>query len=157
MCKRTPFEFFLAAELAMVSLSWKKGKSTRPDGVSFEAVRGIFAEGECWMDKMADMYSDALYKGHLPNTSDSVTTLLAKKLLPSSWGETRPITSSCTSLKILAQLPLARGRMDLIDPLGMQWSEQGKQTGEVIFALRRVSRMALDLGKTGLRPQTGHP
>ena len=29
----------------------------------------------------------------------------------------------------------------------MQWSEKGKQTGEVIFALRRISRMALDWGK----------
>ena len=99
------------------------------------------------MNKMADMYSDALYKGHLPNTSDSVTALLAKKLLPNSWGETRPITLSCTSLKILAQLLLGRGREDLTDPLGMQWLEQGKQTGEVIFALRRISRMALDWGR----------
>ena len=37
--------------------------------------------------------------------------------------------------------------MDLVDPLGIQWSEQGKQTGEVIFALRRISRMALDWGR----------
>ena len=99
----------------------KRGKALEPDGVSFEAVRGILAKGEHWMDRMADMYGEALYKGQMPNTSGSVTTLLAKKLGPSSWGETRP--------------------------LGKPWPEQGKQTGEVIFALRRISRMALDWGR----------
>ena len=63
---------------------------------------------------------------------------------PQSWGETRPITLSCTALKTLAQLLLGRGREDPTDLLGMQWSERGKQTGELIFALRRISRMALD-------------
>ena len=133
MCKRTPIQFFTAGGLAMISASWKKGKSTGPDEVSYEAMRGILSEGEHWMDKMADMYSDALYKGYLPNASDSVTTLLARKTLPQSWGDTRPITLSCT-LKILAQLLLGRAREDLIDATGMQWSEKGKQTGEVIFA-----------------------
>ena len=93
---------------------------------------------------MADMYSNALCKGCLPNTSDSITTLLAKKTSPQSWGDTRPITLSCTALKVLAQLLLGRARGDLVDPTGMQLSERGKQTGEVIFALRRISRMALE-------------
>ena len=122
-----------------------------PDGLSYEAVKGIYAEGELWalggQIQMADMYSDALYKGYLPSASDSVTTLLAKKPSPCSWGDTRRITLSCTALKILAQLLLSGGRHQLTDPHGVQWSEQGKQTGEVIFALRRLSRMALDWGK----------
>ena len=147
MCKRTPFNFFTREEITLTSTTWKKGKSTGPDGVPCEAMHGIIAEGGHWINKMADMYSDALYKGCLPNTSESITTLLAKKTSPQSWGDTRPITLSCTALKVLAQLLLGRARRDLVDPTGMQWSERGKQTDEVIFALRRISRMALDWGK----------
>ena len=147
MCKTTPICFFTAEEIALTATTRKKGKSTGPDGVSYEAMKGILAEGEQWSNQMADMYSDALYKGCLPNTADSITTLLAKKTLPQTWGDTRPITLSCTALKVLAQLLLEGARGDLVDPTGMQWSERGKQTGEVIFALRRISRMALDWGK----------
>ena len=60
---------------------------------------------------------------------------------------TRPISLSCTAFKIFAQLLLARGRGHLTDTHGVQWAEQGKQTGEVIYALRRLSRIALDWGK----------
>ena len=142
MCKRTPFNFFTREEITSTSTTWKKGKSTGPDGVPYEAMHGIIAEGDSWINKPADMYSDALYKGYLPNTSDSITTLLAKKISPQNWGDTRPITLSC-----VAQLLLGRARDDPVDPTGMQWSERGKQTGEVIFALRRISRMALSWGK----------
>ena len=142
MCKRTPFSFFTVEEITLTAATWKKGKST----VSYEAMHGILAAGDLWTHKMGDIYSDALYKGCLPNTSDSITTLLAKKPSPQSGGDTRPITLSCTALKVLAQLLLGRARSDLVDPTGMQWSERGKQTGEVIFALRRLSRMALEPG-----------
>ena len=148
MCKRTLIVvLFGVEEIEAVAVTWKRGKSTGPDRVPYEAMKGIMLDGEHWIHRVAAMYSDALYKGQLPNASDSITTLLAKKAVPQSWEDTRPITLSCTALKILAQLLLLRARCDLIDPTGMQWSEKGKQTGEVIFALRRISRMALDWGK----------
>ena len=100
------------------------------------------------------MYSDALYKGCLPNASDSVTTtLLAEKILPSKWGETRPITLSCTALKILAQLLLARGRTYLVDPHGVQWkADRGSH-----FRPEEVIPHGTRLGKAHFRSQTGHP
>ena len=147
MCKRTPVVLFSAEEIETAAGTWKRGRSTGPDKVPYETMKGIILDGEHWKHRLAAMYSDAMYKGCLPNVSDSITTLLAKKPTPQSWGDTRPITLSCTALKVLAQLLLLRARSDLVDPTGMQWSEKGKQTGEVIFALRRVSRMALDWGK----------
>ena len=146
MCKRNSVALFSAEEIETAG-TWKRGRSTGPDKVPYETMKGIILDGEHWKHRLAAMYSDAMYKGCLPNVSNSVTTLLAKKPMPQSWGDTRPITLSCTALKVLAQLLLLRARADLVDPTGMQWSEKGKQTGEVIFALRRISRMALDWGK----------
>ena len=121
----------------------EKGESAGPDGMCFEALKEIFAEDGAWVCKVADMYGDALYKGHLPNSSDSVTTLLAKQLQPQFWVDTGPMTLSCTLLKIPAQLLLLCGRPSLVDTHGVQWSEQGQQTGEVIFMRRRISGMTV--------------
>ena len=102
MCKRTPIILFSGEEIEAAAATWKRGKSTGPDGVPYEAVKGIMLDGEHWMHRVAMMYSDALYKGLLPNASDSITTLLAKKPMPQSWGDTRPITLSSTALKFLS-------------------------------------------------------
>ena len=113
MCKRTPVVLFSAEEIETAAGTWKRGRSTGPDKVPYETMKGIILDGEHWKHRLAAMYSDAMYKGYLPNVSDSVTTLLAKKPMPQSWGDTRPITLSCTALKVLAQLLLLRARADL--------------------------------------------
>ena len=93
MCKRTPVQLFGSQELAVVPLSWKRGKSTGPHGVSFEVIRGIFVEGEQRMGKMADICSDALCKGYLLNASDSVTTLPKTTYLDGEgWTPVSPVT-----------------------------------------------------------------
>ena len=109
MCKRTPIVLFGVEEIEAVAVTWKRGKSTGPDRVPYEAMKGIMSDGEHWIHRVAAMYSDALYKGQLPNASDSITTLLAKTAVPQSWGDTRPISLSCTALKILAQLLYCSG------------------------------------------------
>ena len=51
--------------------------------------------------------------------------------------DTRPTTLSCTALKSLAQLLLARGRPHLTDPHGVQWSGQ-------VFVLKLDIHKAFD-------------
>ena len=58
MCKRTPVQLFGPEELAAVALTWKREKSTGPDRVSFEGIKGIFAKGDQWMGKMADVMGE---------------------------------------------------------------------------------------------------
>ena len=78
MCNRTPVVLFSAEEIETAEGAWKRGRSTGPDKVPYETMKGIILDGEHWKHRLAAMYSDAMYKGHLPNVSDSVTTLLAK-------------------------------------------------------------------------------
>ena len=92
------------------------------------------------------IFSDAPCMAHLPTSSDSLTVLLAKTLQPTTWGHTTPITLSSVMLRVFSQLLLGRCRHLLLDEVGIQWAEKGKQTQELIYILRRLGRMSADWG-----------
>ena len=60
--------------------AWGRHKSAGPDGVSYEALRALITHDEKWKFRVVEIFSDALYMAHLPNSSDSLTVLLAKTL-----------------------------------------------------------------------------
>ena len=155
MCKRTPFNFFTADDLTAMAATWKKGKAPALMGSSKKEIQGIITEGEHLLGKMAAMYSDALYKGYLPNTSDSVTTLLAKKLIPLSWEDTRPITLSCTNLKIMAQLLLGKPFQTSLIQQVRNGLRRGNKPGSY-FCPEAYLAHGAGLGETSFRAKTRH-
>ena len=148
MCKRTPVTFFSTEELEQVADTWGKRKSAGPDGVSYEGLRAIMNHSEGWKHRLLEVFSDALYKAHMPNMDESLTVLLAKVLMPHPWAQTRQITLCSAILKTFSQLLLGRGRHLLMNQTGIQWAERRKQVQELIYVLKRLARVSSDWGLT---------
>ena len=45
MCKRTPVVLFSAEEIETAAGTWKRGRSTGPDKVPYETMKGIILDG----------------------------------------------------------------------------------------------------------------
>ena len=91
------------------------------------------------------LFNDILYRGQLPPKLDDegLAVLLLKARIPGDWSETRPITLS-NILKVTAQLLLGRG-LPMILPIGrLQHCKQDRQSVELIWALRRMARQAVE-------------
>ena len=86
------------------------GKSTGPDGISYEALKVIMRRHEHWETQIRAELKDALYNnGRMSRCAkDSTTILLPKERQPSDWGRTRPITLSSSRLQWQSQLILGR-------------------------------------------------
>ena len=144
-CKRTPWEPFSEDEMRVVSLKWEPRKSTGPDSISHEALQHLLAD-KVWTGRLREMLNDMFYIGRLhPGIAEGVTVLLPKTHAPTSWGETRPITLSSTILKWLAQLLLHRCGEALCQT-PQQYASPRRQSAELVFILRRVTRMSKDWG-----------
>ena len=74
-CKDTQWEPFTPEELAAAMGTWKGGKSTGPDGVSFEALKALYQDTQ-WHSAILQELNDAFYKGRLlPDLKESITVL----------------------------------------------------------------------------------
>ncbi|CAE7348502.1 unnamed protein product, partial [Symbiodinium pilosum] len=77
-CKRVRWRPFSKEELILSTQTWAKGKSTGPDGISYEALR-LLLQHHCWEATLLEEFNDALYKGRSPpNTKKSITVLLPR-------------------------------------------------------------------------------
>ena len=78
LCKQTRWRPFSLEELLLSSQTWARGKSTGPDGISYEALR-LLTQHHHWEATLLEEFNDALYKGRAaPNTKKSITILLPK-------------------------------------------------------------------------------
>ena len=137
-CKEQPWEPFTAEELTRLMSKWKGGKSTGPDGVSFEALKAV-AQDEYWQHAILQEFNDALYKGRLPpDIKESVTVLIPKEAAPRQWSATRPITLSTSCLKWQSQLILARTTKHILQGAVWQYAQPGKQPAELILSVRKA-------------------
>ena len=138
-CKETPWEPFTTEELTRAMEKWKGGKSTGPDGVSFEALKLLYQD-EQWQHAILQEFNDAFYKGKLPpDIKESVTVLIPKEAAPKQWSATRPITLS-TCLKWHSQLILARTTEHIFRGAAWQYAQPGKQPAELILSIRKAVR-----------------
>ena len=93
------FREVTVTELLEVSRAWKPGKTSGPNGVTYEALRAIL-EHEPWGAWLAGMFSRVLHAGVLPREwARSLTVLLPKTAQPGGWRETRPIMLLSVVLK----------------------------------------------------------
>ena len=140
-CKTTRWRPFSLEEVRLSTMAWSSGKSTGPDGISYEALRTLLQQRQ-WEATILEEFNDALYKGRVPaNTKKSITILLPKTRQPSEWGETRPITLSSSMLKWQAQLLLARVGEAIMRDAKYQFARPGRQASELVLLLRRVIRI----------------
>ena len=138
-CKETLWEPFAPEELAATMGNWKGGKSTGPDGVSFEALKALYQDTQ-WRGAILHELNDALHKGRLPpDLKESITVLIPKEANPTRWSETRPITLSTSCLKWQSQLILARTTEHIFQGVAWQYAQPGKQP-ELILAIRKAVR-----------------
>ena len=139
-CKEVPWEPFTCEELAAAMAKWKGGKSTGPDGISFEALKILYRDDQ-WKYAILQELNDALYKGRLPRSAkDSVTVLIPKEPAPKQWSATRPITLSTSCLKWQSQLILARTTEHIFRGAHWQYAQPGKQPAELILSIRKAVR-----------------
>jgi hypothetical protein len=69
-------------ELMEVSRAWKSGKTSGPDGITYEALRAIL-EHPAWGTWLAGMFTGVLREGRLPAAwAKSMTVLLPKTSQP---------------------------------------------------------------------------
>ena len=140
-CKRVRWRPFSKEELILSTQTWAKGKSTGPDGISYEALR-LLLQHHCWEATLLEEFNDALYKGRSPpNTKKSITVLLPRARQPSDWGQTRPITLSSSMLKWQAQLLLGRVGEAIMRDAKYQFARPGRQAPELMLLLRRTIRI----------------
>ena len=91
-------------ELLAAATAWQPGKTTGPDGISYESLRAIL-ERDDWAEWLCELFTGALRHGEIPpQWTRSLTVLLPKRPLPLVWGDTRPITLSSVVLKVMAQI-----------------------------------------------------
>ena len=145
-CKHVPWQPFSFEEMAQAMKQWKSGKTTGPDGVSFEALKAIHQDDH-WKGILLEEFNDALYKGRLPpKTKESVTILIPKEPCPKHWSATRPITLSGSWLKWQSQLLLARTTGHVFQGATWQYAQPGKQPAELILSIRKAVRTCREWG-----------
>ena len=145
-CKYTAWQPFSFQELAGVMKTWKGGKTTGPDGVSFEALKAIHKDDR-WKGIILEEFNDALYKGRLPpTTKQSLTILIPKEACPGKWSETRPITLSSSCLKWQSQLLLTRTTKHILQGATWQYAQPEKQPAELILSIRKAVRTCREWG-----------
>ena len=141
-CKNTRWRPFSREELLACAAAWSGGKSTGPDGISYEALKQMGMH-EKWASRIREEFNDALYKGRCsPLTKKSITILLPKERQPTEWGQTRPITLSSSLLKWQAQLLLGRVGEAIMGQARYQFARPGRQATELILLLRRAVRVS---------------
>ena len=141
LCKTTRWRPFTTEELTQCTTAWAGGKSTGPDGISYEALR-VMGMHDRWEPRLREEFNDALYKGRCsPLTKKSATILLPKEAQPADWGQTRPITLSSSMLKWQAQLILGRVGEPIMRQARFQFARPGRQAAELILLLRRAIRV----------------
>ena len=146
LCKDTPWEPFTPEELASAMANWKGGKSTRPDGVSFEALKAMYQDTQ-WRGAILHELNDDVYKGKLPpDLKESITVLIPKEANPKQWSETRPITLSTSCLKWQSQLILARTTEHIFQGVAWQYAQPGKRPAELILSIRKAVRTCREWG-----------
>ena len=125
-----------------MAAAWKPGRTTGPDGVSYEALRTLL-EHEDWAWWLSRLFTGALETGSVPGEwTSSATVLLPKKPQPSVWQQTRPITLSAVVLKTLAQHLQLRAGGALRGPSSIQFSVSGRQSAEMTVAIMKMLRCA---------------
>ncbi|CAE7795568.1 CPK2 [Symbiodinium sp. CCMP2592] len=142
ICKRTEWHPFQLAELKITQGRWLRRKAAGPDGVIHEALSVVLTDTK-WTHRILYVINDAFLQRYLEN---GVTVLLPKTGAPEGWPDTRPIIISSAMLKWIAQLVLYRTQ-HLFDPIcNLQWCAKGKQSVEMLLAIRKIARMARDWG-----------
>ena len=125
---------------------WPRRKAAGPDGIVHEAIQALM-EDPVWAHRIRYILNDAFYKGTLTDLLEQgVTVLIPKVSAPASWADTRPITISSTLLKWAAQLVLRRTQHMLSPVCRLQWCSRGRQSVEMLLAIRQVMRRARDWG-----------
>ena len=146
LCKLQPWIPFDHEELREVRKRWKNNKSCGPDSISHEALK-VLGGTDIWTSKLLYIMNDLLYVAKIPETIESgITVLLAKKTIPTDWGDTRPMTLSSVLLKTFSQLIIHRVAHRVQVPARLQWSRRHRQGVELILILRKVCRTAHDWG-----------
>ena len=145
LCKTHAWHPFQLAELKVTQGRWPRRKAAGPDGITHEALSVLMLDDK-WAHRILYILNDAFYRGTLPELLEKgVTVLLPKTAAPDGWPETRPITIS--SAKWIAQLVLHRTQ-HLFDPIcKLQWRAKGRQSVEMLLAIRKFARMARDWGR----------
>ena len=93
-CKQTRWRPFSREELAACAEAWAFGKSTGPDGISYEALR-VMRMHESWEPRIREQFNDALYKGRCDQLDKkSATILIPKEMQPKEWGGPDPSHSA---------------------------------------------------------------
>ena len=124
-CKHVAWKPFSGEELRRCAGACAGGKSTGPDGVSYEALQ-VMRTHRHWENRL----QRRPVRLH-PQAKDSVTILLPKERHLTEWGQTRTITLSSALMQI--QLILGRvGRKRLEDATG-QFERPGRQARECYF------------------------
>ena len=146
LCKQADWKPFTFEELQVTQARWPRRKAAGPDGIVHEALRVLTLDHK-WSWRILYVLNDALYRGTLPELLQrGITVLLPKAPTPSGWSDMRPITISSAMLKWLAQL-LLRRTQHLLKPLcTLQWCSKGRQSVEMLLAIRKLARMARDWG-----------
>ena len=78
-------------ELREVSQAWRPGRTSGPDGITYEALKAIL-DWEEWGDWLRGHFNSVLCTGELPPAwGHSLTVLLPKTAQPGAWKDTRLI------------------------------------------------------------------
>ena len=140
LCKTTRWRPFTSEELAKCTIAWAGGKSTGPDGISYEALR-VMGMHDRWEPRIREEFNDALYKGRCSHLiKKSATILLPKEAQPTDWGQTRPITLSSSMPKWQAQSILGRVGEPIMSQARYQFARPGRQAAELMRRAIRVSK-----------------
>ncbi|CAE7889846.1 CPK2, partial [Symbiodinium necroappetens] len=146
LCKVTPWHPFTLEELQVTEGRWPRRKAAGPDGIIHEALSQLLRD-DTWMHRIVYLINDIFYKGTLPELLEKgVTVLLPKTATPDGWPDTRPITISSAILKWIAQLVLRRTQHLFTPVCTLQWCAKGRQSVEMLLAIRKIARMARDWG-----------